>query len=795
METNRPISQAIDKSVRNATLIGYIRTFSAIPIYFLLTPFVLKTLGNNYYGLWSLNAVILTCYALGDFGFQTSLVHFTAKNLDDKTKLATLFNTIFVSFFILAFSSFFLISIFKGFLINSILRISPEYFQEAQFVITSSAAMLFIRFLSSPYEAIIQGNQRVSFTQLGSFCWLLFNSVGTYVGLKIYPSIYSLGIVNILSSLMLFVFYYAESTKTYSYTKLDLKLINMHTIREVLPYSMWIQVTSILISLREPLIKTIISRRFGLESLAAFEIAYRLTVQGMSIITVPLLTTLTVTSLLHDKPEILMRYVQKYMLSVSIALIFPCLFLWYFSDVFIEFWLGSQYSAVSILLPWLFLAYSISYLTEPLFKTVQGLGRPKSSACAEIAFVMMLLLSLNIFPQALGILNFPYSLAMASIVFSIMNVINFKLALRQNATRNSLENNKFQLARDVSGYLRRLFNRAFVDQWYLMARLNGQGTDDIHPDSLHGFKPITPPRDRFWADPFILFKDGIHYVFFEELVFSKGKGHISVIEIDERGKLNALPSIVLERDYHLSYPFVFEWEGCYYMVPETHLNNSIEIYKCVDFPARWEYLNNLIDNICASDTTLFHHEGKWWLFTFVPEYPTPGDKVSSEKLSHNSGGHLLLYYSNELFDKTWTPHPMNPLISGTSMVRPGGRIIRRGGKIYRPSQDCTKRYGYAVKMGRIDKLTETEYVEKEVWSMEPKDSCGFVAFHTYSTNGNLTIIDAARSIWSPRLYRLPKIIKRALTKTNCILPPQEYARYHEYDKQLSTKPPIKGLEG
>ncbi len=38
------------------------------------------------------------------------------------------------------------------------------------------------------------------------------------------------------------------------------------------------------------------------------------------------------------------------------------------------------------------------------------------------------------------------------------------------------------------------------------------------------------------------------------------KGHISVIRMDEQGVYSE-PVKVLERPYHLSYPFVFEWEG------------------------------------------------------------------------------------------------------------------------------------------------------------------------------------------------------------------------------------------
>ena len=51
----------------------------------------------------------------------------------------------------------------------------------------------------------------------------------------------------------------------------------------------------------------------------------------------------------------------------------------------------------------------------------------------------------------------------------------------------------------------------------------------------------------------------------EEYVYKTGKAHISVIEIEQNGDYKK-PQIVLEKEYHLSYPFVFEnrlaGEGC-----------------------------------------------------------------------------------------------------------------------------------------------------------------------------------------------------------------------------------------
>ena len=45
---------------------------------------------------------------------------------------------------------------------------------------------------------------------------------------------------------------------------------------------------------------------------------------------------------------------------------------------------------------------------------------------------------------------------------------------------------------------------------------------------------------------------------------------------------------VLEEPWHLSYPFLIEWGGDIWMIPESSTNRDIAIYRAVDFPLKWE---------------------------------------------------------------------------------------------------------------------------------------------------------------------------------------------------------------
>tara|TARA_R110000751_G_scaffold210384_1_gene314103 strand:+ start:13865 stop:15487 length:1623 start_codon:yes stop_codon:yes gene_type:complete len=267
----------------------------------------------------------------------------------------------------------------------------------------------------------------------------------------------------------------------------------------------------------------------------------------------------------------------------------------------------------------------------------------------------------------------------------------------------------------------------YFNQWILLFKLNNKL--DIYT-TFFKFKRITSPKDRFWADPFIVYKDNTYYIFIEELLYKTNKGTIAVIEMDENGKYED-PKPVLEKDYHLSYPFIIEELGKYYMIPETKGNKTIELYECVDFPLKWIPKEILFKNIEAVDSTILKHEGKYWLFTNIKE--NTGTFTSDDE--------LFLYYSNSLLNGNWISHPQNPIVSDVRYARPAGKIIKRNGRLFRPAQNCSKHYGYGIQLNEIIILTEEKYLESKVQSIFPDWDKDLNSTHTINSEGYLTVID------------------------------------------------------
>jgi hypothetical protein len=272
-----------------------------------------------------------------------------------------------------------------------------------------------------------------------------------------------------------------------------------------------------------------------------------------------------------------------------------------------------------------------------------------------------------------------------------------------------------------------------TQQWYLMCAETNSGTADTST-----FKPLNPPPNAFWADPFVVVRESRCFVFFEQFHYQfwgrtrGGKGTIAAMERFPDGTWGE-PALVLERDYHLSYPFVFQWQDRFYLLPETAENRTIELYEEVEFPWKWRFCRTIMHGVSALDTTLHQADGRWWMFTCVQT-----DGVANRD--------LYLFSSPDPVGGDWEPHPSNPIVSDRRCARPAGGIFFDGHHWIRPSQDCSRDYGRAVEFRRIVRLDQNAYAEEPAGRFGPEEFVGAAGVHTWNSARGLQMADARRSI-------------------------------------------------
>jgi hypothetical protein len=275
--------------------------------------------------------------------------------------------------------------------------------------------------------------------------------------------------------------------------------------------------------------------------------------------------------------------------------------------------------------------------------------------------------------------------------------------------------------------MRRKIRKAFArQQWFIAYRRRGLGLPTAA--TFRDATLLIPPRERFYADPCLVDWKGASYLFFEEFSFADQRGFISCCQLAADGRWTR-PEIVLERPYHLSYPFIFFVGEEAFMLPETAANGAIELYKAHSFPSEWALEAVLMTDVRAVDPTLIEHAGRYWLFANVA---VEGESSNDE----------LFLFSARSLRGPWEPCPRNPIVSDVRHARPAGRpFIDASGRLIRPSQDCSGFYGSAVVFNRIEELTETGYRETPVGRLEPSWQRHNLGTHTYTRSEKWEAVD------------------------------------------------------
>lgn len=250
--------------------------------------------------------------------------------------------------------------------------------------------------------------------------------------------------------------------------------------------------------------------------------------------------------------------------------------------------------------------------------------------------------------------------------------------------------------------------------------------------SLYEGIPLPALPGKGLADPFVYSKDGKEYCFVEEIDEANSKGSIVVYELFQTSAIRL--GTVLDENFHLSFPYIFEYEGQLLMLPESHQNQDIRLYECIDFPLQWKLKHIIMNNISAVDTLLFHKDNKWWIFTNTNQSNDPGHFYE-----------MVIFSADSPFEKEWTPHPLNPVYVDASRARNGG-FFQSDNKFYRVSQaQGIDNYGKSATINEIIELTDGSFREVRIANILPYFKKGIKGTHHFHTNGPTTVFDFNKS--------------------------------------------------
>jgi hypothetical protein len=263
-------------------------------------------------------------------------------------------------------------------------------------------------------------------------------------------------------------------------------------------------------------------------------------------------------------------------------------------------------------------------------------------------------------------------------------------------------------------------------RWFMaLRRKSGKSISSMLAFDPSGFADVPLPSGYSRADPFLFEWQGRDYILFEEIPPETRRGRLAIAEIRASGEIG--PSqVILERSWHLSWPCIFSHGGDIFLLPESCENRTVQLFRASGgSPFSWRLERTLLEGARLVDTTPFYYQNVWYFFT----------------TQIDSGTRVLLFYAYTL-DGEWKWHPSNPVCTDISRARSAGALFFSGGKLIRPAQDCSIRYGYGIVLNEIQALSPTEFQESPLVRLKPSQwRPGILAMHTVNTNARWEAID------------------------------------------------------
>ncbi|CAM8958052.1 unnamed protein product [Rhodiola kirilowii] len=208
---------------------------------------------------------------------------------------------------------------------------------------------------------------------------------------------------------------------------------------------------------------------------------------------------------------------------------------------------------------------------------------------------------------------------------------------------------------------------------------------------------------KFVADPCIYVQGDTLYMFYETKNSINAQGDIGVAKSVDNGVTWEPLGIALDEDWHLSFPYVFEYQDKIFMIPESSQKREVHLYRAVNFPLQWK-LEKIILQKPLVDSVIVFHGGLYWLF---------GSHHSHFGFRRTTK--LEIWYSSSPLG-VWSPHKKNPVYNNyrNAGTRNGGRPFMYNGELYRVSQEAGEGYGRGVRISKVEVLTKDEFREVEV---------------------------------------------------------------------------------
>lgn len=181
------------------TFTNYVRFGIALAVFFLLTPYVIRKVGESDFGLWSFSWAVLNCFILLDLGYGTGVVKYVAeyKGSNDPERRNRMLSTLAVVYAFLALLAAVLIYAFSLVFLRLFSIPSEQHSKAIALLWILGARLAILGLPLGIFRGILFGDQRILLVNAVQIAATLIYGLGSWLVLAFGYGLVALAWVNL----------------------------------------------------------------------------------------------------------------------------------------------------------------------------------------------------------------------------------------------------------------------------------------------------------------------------------------------------------------------------------------------------------------------------------------------------------------------------------------------------------------------------------------------------------------------------------------------------------------------
>jgi len=396
-------------------------------ILFALYYFLLREIGSNQLGLWSIVLATSSAVRLSELGLSGGVVRFVAKYVaqGDAGAAAKVIETAAVS--IACILAVILVLIYPA--ISSVLKyfIPPESHSQGLSLLPFAFASMWLGTVGGIFTSGLDGVLR---TDLRSLVMIGATAFHFAIVLMLVPTygLLGLGYAQVIQSMFIVILSWWLLRRKLSSLPLFPYRWNRPLFNEMFKYGLNIQAASVAVLFFDPTTKMLLSKFSGLDSVAFYEMASRMVIRIRSVVVSANQVMVPVFSTMYEEApeEIVNAYRKSYGLLIFLAMpVFGVLVA--LIPMMSEFWIGAYQPIFVGLSLVLAIAWFINTLNAPAYFSNMGTGHLNWNTITQLTIGILNVFLGLVFGYFFGGQGVAIGFALALVIGSSAVTINYHL--------------------------------------------------------------------------------------------------------------------------------------------------------------------------------------------------------------------------------------------------------------------------------------------------------------------------------------------------------------------------------